>query len=211
MPPPRLWTWDQAVRRYRNPATGRFVSTQTMIGLRDQFIDLQKERVASLTQQMVDRKLTRVEWELAMRNEIRISHIDMYVMGHGGRNNMTQRDWGILGRELRDQYGYLQRFAEDVSAGKLSPAQARVRSQMYIGSATQSYERGLAEAWGLPRLPQYPADGQTICRANCQCHLEYEDADNAVHVFWVLGQAEHCEDCVALADEWSPLEVAKTA
>jgi hypothetical protein len=56
-----------------------------------------------------------------------------------------------------------------------------------------------------------PRDGQTKCRTNCKCRLDfkYERDENgavtAVLVYWRLRPAEHCSDCLDLSRTWNPL------
>jgi hypothetical protein len=149
------------------------------------------------------------QWVLEMRRQTKTAYINEYLLARGGRGNMTQRDWGRLGGLLKRQYEYIQNFARDIDAGKASGGQIRTRARMYVNGATQAFERAKAESQGLPRLPQYPGDGQTQCRSNCQCGLHYEETDTHWNVFWRLGVAEHCPDCVRLAEEWKPLVVQK--
>jgi hypothetical protein len=113
------------------------------------------------------------DWEAQMREEIKAEYIRQYMLGRGGRGNMTSEDWGSIGGMLAEQYRYLKDFAKLVQEGKLSEAQIRARSAMYVNSAREGFERGQA-------------------RAN----------PDAIDVIWVLGpvKTEHCADCVAFAD-----------
>lgn len=203
------WVYDARARRYRDPDTGRFISSNRILEARDGFRESQRGGVETATTALVERGASLTQWQTEMRELIKTAFIDEYLLGRGGRNAMTQRDWGIIGRMLRDQYAFLRNFASDLSEGELSPAQARMRARMYIEASTQAYERGRAEAHGLPRLPQYPADGNTQCRANCKCHLEYDEKEAHWEVYWVMSAAEHCPDCIDLEGEWAPLVVPK--
>lgn len=92
-------------------------------------------------------------------------------------------------------------------------AQVRARSQLYINSARQAYERAKARALGVPDLPAYPGDGSTVCKSNCACswRLEpiYDDDDNLIgwNAFWELGAADHCPDCIQRSIQWNPLRL----
>jgi len=108
-----------------------------------------------------------------MREEIKAEYIRQYMLGRGGRAQMTSQDWGSIGGMIADQYRYLKDFAKLVAEGKLSEAQIRARAAMYANSAREGFERGQA-------------------RANA----------DAKDVIWVLGpvKTEHCNDCVAFAE-----------
>ena len=101
-----------------------------------------------------------------MRLAIKNEHLAQYMVGRGGKAQMTPRDYGIIGAILKEQYRYLDGFAADLAAGKLTPAQAIARARLYILNAQQSFWRGRSQAPGLPRLPPYPAAGDTECLVN---------------------------------------------
>lgn len=203
------WEWDQPSKRYRNTETGRYMGSRQMLPLRDEFIDAQKAAAGDLADRLAAGEITTNRYVEEMRGLIKTTYLDEYALAHGGRNNMTSRDFGIVGNMCRDQYGYLNNFAGEINAGELSPAQIRARGRMYIESASRAYERAAAEVRGIPRLSRYPGSGDTACRANCRCYLEFEESEIEWRVFWRLSDAEHCEDCVGLAAEWNPLVVLK--
>lgn len=209
MPTKSVWTWDDHTKRYRNTVSGRFLGSKQMIELRDTFLDVQKDKARQLIDSLADGRLTLQEWTLQQRTLIRQTYIDEYVMAHGGRGTMTQRDWGILGQQIKEQYGYLAKFEQDLRNGKLSPGQAGTRASMYVESASQAFERGRGETMGVPKLPAYPGDGSTVCRANCRCHWEIVPTDSGWDCTWSLGAAEHCPDCISNAGRWAPLRVPR--
>jgi hypothetical protein len=123
---------------------------------------------------------------------------------------MTPADWGAVGRLVRDQYAFAHRFAADIAAGQLSEAQIGARSGLYIDSSTQAFERGRSASYGLPALPEYPADGSQACRSNCKCRWDIRETEDSWECRWLLNRAaEHCDSCVANADRWNPLVLAK--
>jgi len=203
---PDSWVWDDAVKRYRSP-TGQFISVKQLIPLRDEFLANRMSIVNNLADQLATGKISVQQWVLNMRSEIKIAYMTEYELGIGGRNMMTFADFGRVGGQLKNQYQYLNNFAAEISQGKLSPAQIQMRSRMYIDSATQSFERARSASMGMPRLPAYPGDGQTACRANCKCNWKIVERTVGWDCYWQLGVAEHCDDCVSNASRWNPLYI----
>lgn len=110
----------------------------------------------------------------AFRAEIKQAYIQQYLSGIGGLQAMTKADWGSIGGSLADQYRYLSGFLGDIESGKLSEEQIRARAGMYLNSSREAHER---------------AKGKTARRLGM------------THEIWVLGEAEHCDDCLAFAEE----------
>lgn len=208
-----LWTWNQNTKRYREKATGRFVGQKKMTDLRNDFIVRQKERLAAgsntLTDQLAAGDITIQRWVLDQRQIIKETYVDQYVLGKGGRNNMTQVDWGRVGAEIKKQYGFLQGFGQDIADGKMSVAGIKARSGLYIDSSTQMFELGRSASFGLT-LPEHPADGSQICKSNCKCEWVIVEFDDRFEATWMLNPAEHCDTCLGNAGRWDPLIVSKS-
>lgn len=144
-----------------------------------------------------------------MRKELRTTYTAQYMAGRGGKNVMTQSDWGKVGNMLKGQYAYLNDFAKEIASGKLSQAQIAARAGMYTSSASQAYERGKVAAYGAPDLPAYPGDGATACRGNCKCRWSIKETKTSWVCRWVLSAVENCGDCVERAGKWNPLVIEK--
>ena len=204
------WVWNQAKRLFRGIRGKR---TEKLVrptdSQRDRFTNQALEKGVSdrLVRDLYAGKVNQQQWTLNAREQIKRTFIAQYMLGRGGRGSMTQADWGRCGAVLKKQYGFLARFEQDLIDGKLSEAQAKARLRMYFKASTQAYEQGKAHAQGVPTLPAYPGDGQTVCMSNCQCHWEIEEGDDEWLCTWTLGAAEHCPDCVANADKWNPLRI----
>lgn len=147
-----------------------------------------------------------------MRANLRRAYTVQYMLGRGGRGQMGQRDFGILGSLLKKQYKFLANFAGEVANGRYSAnqvASVATRQQLYSMSSNQAYERGKAEAWGLVDLPAMPGDGSSECMSNDQCSWEFEETEEEVLAYWRLGVAEHCPTCLDRAKKWAPLRFPK--
>ncbi len=207
MPDKPLWYWDDSVKRYRNPTTGQFVGIDTMTSLRKEFQESQKSRLAGLTTVMDAGTINMPTYERQVKDIIRQTYIDLYVMGAGGRNNMTQADWGRIGGILREQYKYLDPFMDQIESGELSQAQIVARLKMYINSASESFWRAVSRDMPF-ELPAYPGDGSTSCLTNCQCEWDITFIPEVGYdCYWRLGAAEHCEDCIERSTTWNPYRI----
>lgn len=213
------WRWNQQARRYYvttegaqslGQKPGTFVSQAQMVTLRDAFIGEQKQRMNSWATELSSGRITVQQWTLLMRDEIKTNHIAQYLLAHGGRDTMTQADWGRLGQTIRQQYGYLQNFAQQVANGDLTEAQIAARARMYVESSSQSFGQGHAAAMGAPDLPQQPGDGRTQCLSNCKCYWDIREMEDRWDCYWKLRPAEHCPDCIANASRWNPLTFYKS-
>ena len=58
---------------------------------------------------------------------------------------------------------------------KLHEAQIANRSQMYMDSSREAFERGKMRAHGVLELPEYPGGGSTPCLTRCRCEWIYEE------------------------------------
>jgi len=209
---PIRWLFRQARRvfdRVRGERTDRTVQVTDTV--RDRFINQSVDATSGLTSLLASGDIRTSQWVLGMREQIKRSYISEYLLAKGGRQNMTQEDWGRLGGLLQNQYRYLDRFAQDINAGKMSEAQIEQRAQLYIKSSRQAYERGQVAVRGMPPLPAYPGDGSTVCVTNCQCHWDITEAEDEWRAYWTLGAAEHCPDCMQRAGEWNPYRLPKMA
>ena len=206
---PSPWQWDDASKRYRNVESGRYIGQRQMVSLRDVFTEAMKGDTDRMTRQLANGEISLGRWQLDMQSRVKQVITDQYALSVGGRNAMAPSDWGRVGRMTQDQYRYLEQFAAEIRTGKLSAGQIQTRARMYMNSGTAAYEKGNAASRGMPGLPQYPGDGGTQCRTNCQCHWDIGETDTEWQAFWRLGVAEHCPDCVALADLYNPWTAPK--
>lgn len=190
-----------AAGRYRDRATGRFVSELTVRGDLDKYIDAKNAKLDSLTTQLRNREISLADWQTQMRNEIRTAHTNAAMVAKGGRDQMTNADWGRTGRELRTQYEYLDKWAADIASGKVKlDGRANVRAQLYGDASRGTYEQNRRAAAatngnnlerrilhaaescqdcieyagrGWQPIGTLPVIGASICRTNCKCTFEY--------------------------------------
>lgn len=133
-------------------------------------------------------------WRREMERAIRLSQTASYIAAVKDRTGVMPKGLSRAERKELDariaaQVKYLDGFAADLKAGKLSPAQAQARANLYAGPTRSTYF-----ATRFPGLPFMPGEG-TPCRSNCKC--SWEQQGNAYH--WTLHPAEHCDGCVSRA------------
>lgn len=171
---------------------------------------MSERRMEALTRDLINGKVKLADWQTQMKAELRRSNHEQFVVGKGGvRANINRREYLQLGPELKRQYRYLDRFAADIQA-KAEAGQpiafAVERAKLYARSTQASMWRSAVPV----KLPQVPRDGQTECRTNCKCRLDFayergkEGQVTAVLVTWKLSPAEHCLSCIQLSREWNP-------
>ena len=205
------WIWDDIKKFFVDLAgtIAQALGFGELVNLRDEFTDqVMGESDLLMNRLLSSGDINIQDWVTEMRGLIKNTYRAMYELAIGGRENMTQADYGRLGGMLQEQYRYLDRFAAELAEGKLTLPQALNRARMYIESATQAFERARAAGLGIT-LPQYPGDGSTQCRANCRCHWDIKDRKEEWACYWRLGQAEHCPDCLQARDLYNPYIVSK--
>lgn len=199
-----------------NPATATYtrsnrgITPRKLVEYRNAAVNQSMAGVDGLCAKLFADKSDVNGWAAGMRQAVKDAYTQQYMLGRGGREAMTQADWGALGNMLRDQYRYLDGFANDIRMGRLSEGQIRMRAKMYIDSAVEAYERGRAAARGL-HLPAYPGDGKTPCRVRCKCTWIIRQTPEAYYCTWQLGHAEHCDGCLENAGKWAPLIIPRMA
>lgn len=203
------YSYDREARRFRDTETGRFVSKRTINATRDQIIDQSRERIGVLTDRLQVGDLTVSEWRVAMRAEIKVTEIQQYLMGRGGRHMMSPSDWGKVGSEVRRQYRYLDRLVANYERGDISDAVFRSRARIYTAGSNAGFARGQEAAWDI-RLPAMPGDGSTRYGGFCRCYWDIVQTATEVQATWRLGGSrETCTDCVQRAGAWAPLRFSR--
>ena len=209
MPGPE-WVWLPDLQRYRNLSTGRFLASETVRQWARQAIEASGSVISTASEGLSSGVLSVGDWQALVREELKATYIQEYVLGRGGLEQMTQQDWGSIGGMLAEQYRYLDDFAAEIASGNLTQAQVEARLAMYFDSSSEAFERANARAHGVPELPQYPGDGSTRCLTNCRCHWEIEETDGGWEARWILDPAaENCDDCIENAQKWNPLVIER--
>lgn len=165
------YQWSESRRRYLQ--NGRAVPEKFVQKRFQAAIDSSKDKVAKLTQRLVDGKINVSAWNATMRDEIRAAHRAAAMLANGGR--LTPQAAGRLGAALKKQYQFLDAFTRDIEQGKITLGPRTVaRARLYAQAAMTTYQKAV---------------------------LERERAAGAALYRLVLSPAEHCAECLADAEK----------
>jgi len=187
--------YDSATLRYRT-AAGLFVARQVIRRETLKLAGTIIQRLVRLSEKLREGEVTVAEWFIHFRDEIKAAHSLAYVLARGGRDAMTQSDWGTVGQIVRFQYDRLGRFAEQIQGGGsvnlgrvrqygraprityentvTAQVLARNRDQKarWVITAQESCEGCLEQAaLGVQRLDEFPDIGSQPCLTNCKCFI----------------------------------------
>lgn len=169
MPPRPGWRFDDTAGRFRAPS-GRFIASSTVRGYLDRALDSHARAITNLTERLRSRAITLGEWERQMRVELKQIHIYSGMLAKGGRLQLSQADFGRIGRELREQYGFLRDFADQIANGQ-QPIDGRLASRARL----------------------YAQSGRVTFHATERAEMEKRGWDREENV---LAAAEHCAGCL---------------
>lgn len=227
------WYWDKEAFDYTDDDGGQ-MGREKLLAFGRTSLQASTDKVDLLAARVADGLITADAWHKEMRDELKGEYIRQYLLGRGGRNQMTQVDWGSVGGSLAEQYRWLNRFADQVAGGNLTEGQIKVRSladlagivgerpfqdvrraAMYVNSAREAFFRAQSRARGFEPsdLPYMPADGATICLTRCNCSWDYVPVyvDGVLvgwDCYWRLGgNPQHCDSCSGRASESAPFEI----
>lgn len=171
-----------------------------------------RQRVTVLAEQLAAGRITLEQWKRAMRDEIRRYHLTAAILGAGGLALAGAAALLIARKRMVMQTKYFNAWAEQIERGVFpvdAAARLRQRAGLYAGAGQATFTESLFAAMGMPTLPAYPRDGQTDCRNNCLCHWQVTKLEGRGNwdCKWVLGAAEHCDQCPRRALVWNPLMI----
>lgn len=200
--PPR-WRFDEATGRYR-ASSGRFLPSSVIRSYLDRTIQNHRRVIDQITESFRARDITLGQWERQMRTELKSIHVYSGMLAKGGRMQLSQSDFGVIGRRVRDEYEALRARADAVESGKQAPdGSLAQRARMYGNAGRGTFHiierrdmerRGFAfernvlgpsdhcagcvgeTARGLVPIGELVPIGARTCLTNCRCQIVYERA-----------------------------------
>lgn len=169
--------WDESTARYI--LNDEPIDEDTLIGLLDEIIDNAIATYLATLAGMYEAGFNPDAWYQYTVEELIANYSYTYMLGRGGREQMTTDDWAAVAGAVAYQIGYLDNFYAEVLG--MSQAAVQARSALYLGAMRIPFFEGLSEA--VLRSGAYTQE------------------------LWDLDfDAEHCVDCVAYAAEgWQAL------
>lgn len=168
------FTYSQSAQRYRNLSTGKFTSRADILSIMEAQTTGLESRLGALTQALADGNLAPAWYLEQARTELRRAHLQQISLAVGGWDRVDARQFGRVGRALRDDYARIVDLTRGVVDGTVTLPQAMNRIRGYAGNA---------------RLQFFDADKDT--------RREAADVNGMVLLMIRdLGVAEHCSDCV---------------
>jgi hypothetical protein len=164
------YTWNDRTNRYHGP-DGRIVSRAQVRQAIDDALVRSRADARDVSQRLQRGEISLADWQTQMRTHVKNIHIGSAEAARGGSAEMSPADYGRVGRELRDQYTYLDRFAADIEAGE-TPLDGRFLTRVDLYSEAGRGTFHAIEKYDMGR------DGMTEARR-------------------VLGAADHCDGCIA--------------
>jgi hypothetical protein len=196
------YTWDARAERYRD-RFGRFVARREIRSALDATLVNTAKRMRANALSLRDGSMSLDAWAAEMRASIKDVHLYSTAVARGGWDQMTFADFGRVGRLVRDQYAYLDRFVADVEAGLALDGRFLTRVNMYQETGRRTYYDAIARqledrGFDQARSVLHPADhcgeciaqaamgwqpidefvpiGERECLSNCRCHAEYRNS-----------------------------------
>lgn len=155
-----------------------------------------------LMEQLYTGVLSIGEWQEQFKAMLREFHTASVVIGKGGWDNVSSRDWGRMGPALKSQYRYLQGFVNHIESNRddVSLGYLKYRAKLYGQGAVATAVLIETPVYIYDLLPWIPRDGQSPCLNKCHCRwvsniVSVEGGWQIVEFTWHLGQSEHCEVC----------------
>lgn len=116
-----------------------------------------------------------------------------------GDVTMSRHDRDAMRAAITHQLRFFERFAREVRAGRLSPAQIAARADLYALATRTVYD---ALRWGDWDIPAWLLPGNQACRGRCRCTISVRDAGDGTGVLTrVLNGERHCLECPPLQGE----------
>lgn len=180
---------------------GQFVPATAIKFMLQRNIEQTQEDIRTIGELLVNKKISLSTWEETTAIALKNLHIQSYLLGLGGKNSVTQRDYGLIGQRLRREYQYLRKFGEELRTKGMSQAEFFRRLDLYSSAGSGLHEKArteghskngfnwerrrrtktescqpciIYEGMGWQPINTLPAPTERCdCRSNCGCFKEF--------------------------------------
>jgi hypothetical protein len=170
------YTWEPATGRYRG-VDGRFVARTRITDLLGDAINQNERQMLRNVTAYSEGGIDPRTWAITQSAMLKREYLQNAALGAGGWDRLTPRDYGRIGGKLRGEYGRIANLAEQIAAGEVTLPQALNRVHMEQGGARSTYYTTERE--------HKPGPEEGMVRIQRR----------------VLGEAEHCDDCVGYYEQ----------
>jgi hypothetical protein len=191
------WFHDRLRARYK-----RSIGDRTIAIGENEILALASAKIGQSTQRMnrISQDYwsggTLPDWQTRAQQEMLNLHADLFILGRGGFQSMTNRDRSLLQKILRFHSYKLDQFYKDLVGGDYSEGRARDRLRLYAQSARNSFLRGRHEAMKAAGLTQAQRSLNPLVREHCKQCPGYDTNGKWVGINLVVLPGELC-DCGA--------------
>ena len=194
---------DYDPQRKRFVKNGETTDPKEVRALIDKLTETVKKDAKRIAKRYETNKITLAQFKKEMQDLLRSGHIVAASVGKGGRERMTQRDWGKVGAKIKWQYGYLDKFVKKIEQGRISKILTANRAQAYASALHITYYQSNATenkpdkplvrrvlnakescdgcsqyaAMGWIPVDEMPELGELECGDFCKCDLVFRDDD----------------------------------
>ncbi len=185
--------WNRKTGRYHDTNTKRFVARSVILKHIERQNRLSKTYLENQARRLVNREISLSQFQTIMMDEIKRSHIRMALLASGGKDGISKAGYGATGQILKNQYGFLSRFVNQIERGELIEKQIIRRAGLYASSSRIAFskaelvnrqENGVqyakrlldSQAMHCPSCIRYerqewtPIDQIVPRGVNCECH-----------------------------------------
>jgi hypothetical protein len=207
--PTPQYVWNERSARFRDVKTGRYISQSRVTAALNDVIDAAAAEMKAASVGLQTGQITLAQWQLVMEANIKNMHLASASMAKGGWNQLTQADFGRIGSIIKQEYGFLRKFALEISSGKqplngtfLQRAQEYMRAgkvtyyevlkrekekrlEVYVRNARHARDSCPLcieqERLGYVRTddPRLIPPGRRTCRGYCKCEWIFSTAEEA--------------------------------
>lgn len=201
------FSFNKATQQYRitkGAGKGQFISRVAINNVMNTYKLNQKSELKSISEKLFNGELTTGQWEVEIAQLIKNTSLNLYKLN---KPELNQKDLGLIGNRLRQNYRDLRRLSIDVRKGNLSTKQINARANLifqkttteltelakqesHLDSGFKWEKRMLSIAQHCPDCLLYASLGWQVvgslpnpsincaCNSGCKCYKIYSSSIN---------------------------------